>query len=137
MLLNTSFNVRGEPMVCTVQDAYRCFMKSGIDVLVVENFLLLKSDQPEFDEFKIGDEAKTESFFQKALRGFSIITFPIRWLVSKLVLSVMFYVFITPIGLIWRNLNKDDSFQPIDLKKRSYWRVRSKPRDKSSYFKQY
>ncbi len=137
MLLNTSFNVRGEPMVCSVQDAYRCFMKSGMDVLVVEDFLLLKSNQPEFDESKIGDEAKTESFFQKALRGFSIITFPIRWLVSKLVLSVVFYVFITPIGLIWRNLNKDDSFQPIDLKKRSYWRVRSKPRDKSSYFKQY
>jgi carbamoyltransferase len=46
VIINTSFNVRGEPMVCTPEDAYRCFMRSNIDVLVLENFLLEKSAQP-------------------------------------------------------------------------------------------
>ncbi|MGD9722685.1 MAG: carbamoyltransferase [Pirellulales bacterium] len=46
VLVNTSFNVRGEPIVCTPQDAYRCFMRTGIDLLVLENCLLWKSEQP-------------------------------------------------------------------------------------------
>ncbi|NMC36025.1 carbamoyltransferase [Candidatus Beckwithbacteria bacterium] len=44
VLVNTSFNVRGEPIVCTPQDAYRCFMRTDIDYLVLENFLLDKKD---------------------------------------------------------------------------------------------
>ena len=44
--MNTSFNVRGEPIVCTPQDAYRCFMRTEMDVLVLENQLLLKEEQP-------------------------------------------------------------------------------------------
>lgn len=44
-IVNTSFNVRGEPIVCTPQDAYRCFMRTEIDVLVLENQILLKEDQ--------------------------------------------------------------------------------------------
>jgi carbamoyltransferase len=46
VLVNTSFNVRGEPIVCTPADAYRCFMRTEMDALVVENLLLLKSEQP-------------------------------------------------------------------------------------------
>lgn len=51
-LVNTSFNVRGEPIVCTPQDAYRCFMRTEMDVLVLENQLLFKDEQPteEHDE---------------------------------------------------------------------------------------
>ena len=45
-VVNTSFNVRGEPIVCTPQDAYRCFMRTEMDVLVLENQLLLKEEQP-------------------------------------------------------------------------------------------
>jgi carbamoyltransferase len=45
VLVNTSFNVRGEPIVCTPEDAFRCFMGTGIEVLAVENCLLLKEDQ--------------------------------------------------------------------------------------------
>ena len=48
-LVNTSFNVRGEPIVCTPQDAYRCFMRTEIDVLVLQNQLLLKEEQ-EYNE---------------------------------------------------------------------------------------
>jgi carbamoyltransferase len=46
VIVNTSFNVRGEPIVCTPQDAYRCFMRSEIDMLVLEDCILEKADQP-------------------------------------------------------------------------------------------
>ncbi|MCI0732739.1 MAG: carbamoyltransferase [Methylococcaceae bacterium] len=48
VLINTSFNVRGEPIVCTPEDAYRCFMRTEMDYLVMENILLDKRDQPEW-----------------------------------------------------------------------------------------
>jgi carbamoyltransferase len=50
VLVNTSFNVRGEPIVCTPEDAYRCFMRTEMDYLVLENMLLSKQDQPEWQE---------------------------------------------------------------------------------------
>jgi carbamoyltransferase len=46
VVVNTSFNVRGEPIVCTPEDAYRCFMRTEMDYLVIENFLLEKKMQP-------------------------------------------------------------------------------------------
>jgi carbamoyltransferase len=45
VLVNTSFNVRGEPIVCTAADALRCFINTDMDALVIENFILLKSEQ--------------------------------------------------------------------------------------------
>jgi carbamoyltransferase len=45
VLVNTSFNVRGEPIVCNPEDAYRCFMDTGLDMLVLGNFVLRKSEQ--------------------------------------------------------------------------------------------
>ncbi len=50
VLVNTSFNVRGEPIVCTPQDAYRCFMRTEMDYLVLEGFLLAKDNQPQWQE---------------------------------------------------------------------------------------
>jgi carbamoyltransferase len=52
VIVNTSFNVRGEPIVCTPEDAFRCFMRTNIDVLVLENFILVKAEQtsPSGDE---------------------------------------------------------------------------------------
>jgi carbamoyltransferase len=50
VVVNTSFNVRGEPIVCTPADAYRCFMRTHIDALVLYPFLLRKEDQPEWKE---------------------------------------------------------------------------------------
>jgi carbamoyltransferase len=50
VVVNTSFNVRGEPIVCTPEDAYRCFMRTEMDYLVVENLILAKPEQPEFKE---------------------------------------------------------------------------------------
>jgi carbamoyltransferase len=58
ILINTSFNVRGEPIVCSPGDAYRCFMRTEMDVLVLENAILLKSEQPHWED----DESWKEEF---------------------------------------------------------------------------
>jgi len=58
ILINTSFNVRGEPIVCTPEDAYRCFMRTEMDYLVIENYLLAKSDQPVWEK----DDAWMDEF---------------------------------------------------------------------------
>ena len=50
VIVNTSFNVRGEPIVCSPEDSYRCFMRTEMDYLVLENYVLDKKDQPKFDE---------------------------------------------------------------------------------------
>ena len=50
VIINTSFNVRGEPIVCAPEDAYRCFMRTGLDYLVLENFLIDKKAQPNWQE---------------------------------------------------------------------------------------
>ncbi|ABM72915.1 Carbamoyltransferase [Prochlorococcus marinus str. MIT 9515] len=49
-IVNTSFNVRGEPIVCTPQDAYRCFMRTEMDILVLQNQILFKGEQPKVEK---------------------------------------------------------------------------------------
>ena len=58
VMINTSFNVRGEPIVCTPEDAYRCFMRTEMDYLVLGSYLLAKPDQPAWTE----DERWEEDF---------------------------------------------------------------------------
>jgi carbamoyltransferase len=58
ILVNTSFNVRGEPIVCTPADAYRCFMRTEMDYLVIGDFMLAKSAQPKIDR----DESWQQEF---------------------------------------------------------------------------
>jgi carbamoyltransferase len=50
LIVNTSFNVRGEPIVCSPEDSYRCFMRTEMDFLVLENFVLDKQEQPALEE---------------------------------------------------------------------------------------
>lgn len=50
VIVNTSFNVRGEPIVCTPKDAYECFMRTNMDILVLENCILYKDEQPKWVE---------------------------------------------------------------------------------------
>jgi carbamoyltransferase len=52
VVVNTSFNVRGEPIVCTPADAYRCFMRTEMNILAIGNFVLIKEEQPEWPEGK-------------------------------------------------------------------------------------
>ena len=55
LMINTSFNVRGEPIVCSPRHAYECFMATNMDVLVMEDYVLLKADQPNADEHPVDD----------------------------------------------------------------------------------
>jgi len=57
VLVNTSFNVRGEPIVCSPDDAFRCFMSTEMDYLVMGNYLFSKADQPVLPEMKKGAKA--------------------------------------------------------------------------------
>jgi len=50
VIVNTSFNVRGEPIVCTPEDAYRCFMRTEMDYLVLGNDLFEKESQPPYED---------------------------------------------------------------------------------------
>ncbi|UCD89116.1 MAG: carbamoyltransferase [Desulfobacterales bacterium] len=50
VVVNTSFNVRGEPIICTPEDAYRCFMRTEMDILVIEDCILYKEEQPSWEE---------------------------------------------------------------------------------------
>jgi len=54
LVINTSFNVRGEPIVCTPEDAYKCFMRTNMDYLIMGPFLLDKKQQST-KEIKVGD----------------------------------------------------------------------------------
>ena len=58
VVVNTSFNVRGEPIVCTPEDAYRCFMRTEMDLLALEDCLLSKEQQPAWED----DEAWREEY---------------------------------------------------------------------------
>lgn len=49
-IVNTSFNVRGEPIVCTPEDSYKCFMRTELNLLVINNFILYKENQPNFKD---------------------------------------------------------------------------------------
>ena len=53
LIINTSFNIRGEPIVCSPEHAYRCFMATNMDVLVLEKQMLLKSEQPQAKQHEI------------------------------------------------------------------------------------
>ena len=58
ILINTSFNVRGEPIVCSPEDAYRCFRRTDMDYLVMGNIILKKADQPSW----INDDSWQQTF---------------------------------------------------------------------------
>jgi len=72
VLVNTSFNVRGEPIVCTPEDAYRCFMRTDMDVLALGSFFLEKEDQPEWKEDAEEEEAPPSSLSPAEGRRFAI-----------------------------------------------------------------
>ena len=59
VIINTSFNIRGEPIVCSPEHAYRCFMATNMDVLVMESQLLYKEEQPQARKYEI-DEYKAQ-----------------------------------------------------------------------------
>jgi len=182
VLINTSFNVRGEPIVESPVDALRCFMATDMDVLAIGSFTLLKKDQPEglldmINSFTNKPALKRHPVSIKELRQFavstgimvsvifawfipwlveaaintSVIIFSLLWIVwgvlmpktltsvykgwmkfgivmskitTPLILSMIYYTLITPLGLIMRVFGKDLLNRKLDVSAESY-RVQS------------
>lgn len=153
VLVNTSFNVRGEPIVCTPQDAYRCFMGTEIDLLVMGNCLLHKSENlpseagdsaasPDRDSVSVG-QAEGVAELSPLLRllhaahgRWMRLAHGISWLIAQVLLALVFGLLVTPIGLALRVCRYD----PL-LKKRpggaSFWRSSGPRAPRSRYLKQY
>jgi len=95
VLINTSFNIRGEPIVETPTDAYRCFMKTDMDVLAIGDFFLRKEDQAVFqgegDSVAIGVRGRLRMLSEKVERFYAIV-----------LLSLLYFAVITPVGIFRR-----------------------------------
>jgi hypothetical protein len=205
VLVNTSFNVRGEPIVCTPEEAWRCFQRTRMDALVVERFVVLKSEQPDSQpslpaetlavsegdsshshrliEFNKNPSRRELRVFGGLLPGFfcllaalamlagqaapvyaplfgvgliaggvywlwpasrrplylawMVAAYPIGMAVSLLLVTVVYYAVITPIGLALRLTGRD----PLRLRKESAsdscWVAHEPRTGKDAYFRQF
>lgn len=145
LLINTSFNVRGEPIVCTPEDAYRCFMATNMDALVVDNFLLLKKDQrkaqPIHDSPSLRETQKPQpesnSYPETSeLRQFGLIAL-VGDAISFILMAVVFYGVLTPIAIVFRLLGRDVLERKFDPQASSYWTPHRKPTSAKRYFQQF
>ena len=195
VLVNTSFNVRSEPPVCTPEDAFRCFMKTGIDYLVLGNFLVDKRQQkappPEKTrpaenwinrEYEKMDRSPRSlrrfgltigtlflvlavvSFFRHRMAGWPLATFAglvltaaefaparlrllhriwtkgslvIGWVMTRVILTLLFFLAVTPIGLLQRLFGKRSFHVTFPGSERSYWQARDPDIDPLDYEKQF
>jgi carbamoyltransferase len=195
VLVNTSFNVRGEPPVCTEEDAYRCFMKTEMDYLVIEHFLIARRDQPsrpaeppakrtnwlkrEYDKIDrsppalkrfglttggllllvalfliarhrfagnplaiaaaliIGLAEFIPSRLSLLHRVWIQLSLIIGWVMTRLLLTLFFFLVVTPIGLLQRFVGKC----PLDLRRhgdeKTYWIRRKITFDPMAYERQF
>jgi hypothetical protein len=188
VLVNTSFNVRGEPPVCTPEDAYRCFMRTDMDYLVLGNFLIDKAATPrdasttgnlkpprvdesrstlrrfglttgiaflflgsllDFRHRAEGRPFQSLAFFLLLFAGFApgLLRFVYRpWMrlakflgtvSSSILLAVLFFFAVTPIGWLQRLFGK----RPLDLRFKnggaSYWQSRSTQPARPDYERQF
>ena len=143
-LINTSFNVRGQPIVCSVEDAVACFFETGLDALVVGNSLLQKATLPEA-AIESWRGSRTENIagtgncldkprlLKRIKNWIHVASYPLRWLVSRLFLTIIYFVLITPIGVCRRWFNRSPAGQQVT----TYWQSRTTLTDKTDYFKQY
>ena len=144
VVINTSFNVRDEPIVCNFEDAYKCFMNTGMDCLVMGNYILLKKDQV---KTKTVVKKFTLNNLVSIVLNFEII-YPVCWLSVKLgfffsriitmiVLSVIFYFVLLPTGLIMKLFKKDVLELKITKNTGSYWQKKKSTNNQINYEKQF
>jgi len=126
VIVNTSFNVRGEPIICDYEDAYKCFMRTEMDVLVMEDFILSIS----------------LFLFPNRLRyiyiGWIWLTQKIQFLFTIIMLTLAYYLVITPAGILKRIISGSPIPMRQDRNAKSYWVEReeclqSKERFKKRY----
>lgn len=118
VLINTSFNVKDEPIVCGPDDAYRCFMKTGMDYLVMGNYFLAKSSQPTIaDCNKGGDDSGPHTrpiFLKRLYRAWMRFSMLLGKINSYLILGLVFFAIVSPIGLFFRLLGRRASAWDIN-----------------------
>jgi hypothetical protein len=142
VLINTSFNVRGQPIVGSEFDAIDCFLRTQLDALVIGTTLYQKiaptTGVP--DDWEVARKAridlthKPSTLFQRIAAAVQTMMFPVRWLMSWLVLSVVYFVFIWPMSIIVRRSSGfDDKVKSI----KTYWQPKPSSSGKTQYFKQY
>ena len=195
VLINTSFNVRGEPPVCSPAEAYRCFMRTGMDYLVLGIFLIDKRQQPALpvEERRASRSAIAEEYEQldrspHALRrfGFTIgvvcaiaaaltfrryptagvvlaiaavllcvaaqftpaqlaafhrvwikLSLVLGWLMTHVILTLVFFLIVTPVGLLQRIVGKRAFDVAFRTSENSYWKLRQSPFERASYERQF
>lgn len=142
VLLNTSFNLRGQPIVDNVQDAVQCFLDSGLDALVIGNVILLREGLPDDVQLKPlgiqgGSAEGRRGWLSRVKQFIEYVTFPLRWLLTNAVLVVIYFGLLFPMSLIWRTKSRT-SFLPVDQHCDSYWTdVEPAELENASYFRQY
>jgi Carbamoyltransferase C-terminus/Saxitoxin biosynthesis operon protein SxtJ len=134
VLVNTSFNVRGEPIVCTPADAYRCFMKTGMDHLVLGGRLLHKSEQPAYREASApgaaapapaptrrrGAIALVSSLLSRLYRAWMTLASVLGWINTRIVFGAAYVLLVVPYGIAFRFLGKSPLDLRFDPRLRSY-----------------
>jgi carbamoyltransferase len=195
VLINTSFNVRGEPPVCTPEDAFRCFMRTEMDYLVLGNFVLDKRQQgppPPTERIQTDNWMNEEyqkidsstralrrfgfiigvallvfaigSMFKHRLAAWSLAAFAITviaaaqfvparlrqchrvwtmfslvvgWFMTRVILTITFFLVVTPIGLLHRLCGKRSFELAFPTDKSSYWEARTTRFNHADYEKQF
>jgi len=191
VLANTSFNVRGEPIVCTPEDAYRCFLATEMDLLVLEDCVVEKTPgeaktpilgQPMSSRFAPPSDRQLVEFAAigalllaalatwQVLSGrnlataggyaagalvvgaiglakprwlgpvfstWMVLTFPIAWLVSNLMLAILFYGLLTPLAAVFRLLGRDALDRSLKSGQDSYWQAKPVAESPERYLRQY
>jgi hypothetical protein len=132
VLVNTSFNVRGEPIVCTPTDAYRCFMKTGMDHLVLGNRLLHKAEQPPYRETaapgaaasvparRRGAIGRVASALSPLHRAWMRLANVLGWINTRIVFGAAYLLVVIPYGLAFRLLGKSPLHLRFEPQLRSY-----------------
>lgn len=147
LLINTSFNLRDEPIVCTPADAIRCFYATRLDALCIGRFLVLREGQPTLESvpdvatqrssFQDASTSERETLMSKAAFAFRrLISLPVRIIAEAAMLAAYFGVFF-PIGFCRRRLSHARRLKSeIDPSAASYWELRKDETNPSRYFRQ-
>jgi hypothetical protein len=141
VLINTSFNVRGEPIVMSNLDAIDCFLRTDLDCLVLGTTLIRKTNQSgtqslarQLERTRLESKKGRTSWFSAISNVIQTITFPIRWLVSRTALTLVYFFLVLPLGLMLQFSNRS---RLGSSNRSSYWRTRLNVPSKKQYFDQF
>jgi len=136
VLINTSFNVRGEPIVCSPADALRCFSATNMDVLVMDHVIVLKSAQPAPAINPSDTTVRHSVWLSLQAATVRVATWPIKLFVSRVLLMLLFWGIVTPIALVFR-LRGRDVLRRGRQARETHWESGPPPAAPDRYFRQW